>query len=159
MESRERLRVNESQIVHETIDGEVVIVNLDTGAYYSLQSASAAVWNFLASSPSESELCAAIAARYDADPNSLTSELHDFLDELQGEALILRDAGGPDSNPMDAVAAPAGKKPFETLRIQKFTDMTDALLLDPIHDVDREAGWPAKQVDAAPPSGYTVGGE
>lgn len=159
MDSGERIKINQSGIVHETIDGEVVIVNLETGTYYSLQSTGAAVWNVLVSSPTESELCAAVVARYDVDPDSLTAELHDFLDELQREALVLRDAGGSDPSRAEPFDEPTDKMHFETLRIQKFTDMTEALLLDPVHDVDREAGWPVKQVDEVPPSAYSVGGK
>jgi len=35
---------------------------------------------------------------------------------------------------------------FEKPKLQKFTDMQDLLLLDPIHEVD-EAGWPHTRND------------
>ena len=34
------------------------------------------------------------------------------------------------------------KQHFQSPEIQKFTDMEDLLLIDPIHEVDEEAGWP-----------------
>ena len=36
MDTNGRLRINTPKIVHETIDGETVILNLDNGNYYSL---------------------------------------------------------------------------------------------------------------------------
>jgi hypothetical protein len=34
--SNQRFRVNTPTVTHETIDGEAVIINLDSGNYYSL---------------------------------------------------------------------------------------------------------------------------
>jgi hypothetical protein len=33
------------QIVHDTIEGEVILLNLDTGTYYQLKSAAVPLWN------------------------------------------------------------------------------------------------------------------
>ena len=35
------------QIVHETIDGETVVINLDSGSYYSLEGSGADLWSRL----------------------------------------------------------------------------------------------------------------
>ena len=32
----DRLKINEPNIVHENIDGETIILNLDTGNYYTI---------------------------------------------------------------------------------------------------------------------------
>ncbi len=42
-----RFRVNTPTVTHETIDGEAVIINLDSGSYYSLVDVGATVWQFL----------------------------------------------------------------------------------------------------------------
>ena len=46
-----------------------------------------------------------------------------------------------------AMAGMAALAPFAPwsgagLRFERFTDMQDLLVLDPIHEVDEEAGWP-----------------
>ena len=36
-------------------------------------------------------------------------------------------------------------KPLAAPVLNKYSDMQDLLLLDPIHDVDEEAGWPTNK--------------
>ena len=43
-----RLRVNSPNVMSETIEGEVIVINLATGSYYSLKDAGAAIWHALA---------------------------------------------------------------------------------------------------------------
>ena len=52
-----------------------------------------------------------------------------------------------------AVAPPNGSAPadaarvFEAPRLEKYTDMQDLVLLDPVHEVD-EQGWPQQRPEA-----------
>lgn len=39
-----RFRIKSPQVIHEMIDGEVVIVNLETGDYYSLADTGERIW-------------------------------------------------------------------------------------------------------------------
>src|SRR5437764_230022 len=39
-----RFRVNSPNVIHETIEGEVILIDLKTGTYYSLREAGAAIW-------------------------------------------------------------------------------------------------------------------
>ena len=39
-----RFRVNSPRVMHETIEGEVIVIDLTTGSYYSLRDASAEIW-------------------------------------------------------------------------------------------------------------------
>ena len=43
---------------------------------------------------------------------------------------------------------PASKPDFQEPALQKYTDMEDLLLLDPIHEVD-DTGWPNPKPDEA----------
>ena len=67
-----------------------------------------------------------------------------FLDELAQETLIVP---GPTGESNTAPSRPETTekdtevRPFQPPVLQKFRDMQDLLLMDPIHDVD-EAGWP-----------------
>ena len=36
------------QVIHETIDGETIIIDLTTGIYFSLQGTAPAIWNGIA---------------------------------------------------------------------------------------------------------------
>lgn len=127
------------EIAHQTIEGEVVIVHLRSGCYYSLQGASAEVWALLEKGADEAEIVQRLAELYDHPAESLEFEVQRLVGELRAEELIRADetiepaALSPES--------PVHRRPFEPLSLNKFTDMRDLILLDPIHEVD-EGGWP-----------------
>jgi hypothetical protein len=134
-----KLRIGSEHVTSETVDGEVVILDQVSGSYYSLTGAGAEIWALLASPRSAAELVAAASARFDAEPATVRAEVERLLAELEREALLVRaegagDAPGPTTSEGPRVAWSAPK-------LEKFTDLQQLLLLDPIHDVD-ESGWP-----------------
>ena len=42
-----RFKVNTPPVIHETLDGEVIVVNLDTGTYYSIPGTGAEIWTLV----------------------------------------------------------------------------------------------------------------
>ena len=59
------------EIVHETIDGETVIVNLENGNYYSLRNVGVDVWNMIESSATLEDITNALTLRYAGEPGEL----------------------------------------------------------------------------------------
>ena len=43
--SNTRVRVNGPDVMHETIDGEVIVINLTSGNYYSVRGVGADIWS------------------------------------------------------------------------------------------------------------------
>lgn len=138
----QRYRINSPQVLHEQFDNEVVLVNLENGNYYSLNASGSAILLLIAkglSPGSFEERCV------DVDP-TLRDQVRDLLTELLGEGLItpcddttfIKDEDETETTAFDFSTPPA---------LQRFTDMQDLLLLDPIHDVD-ERGWPNTANDA-----------
>src|ERR1700691_5728472 len=68
MEIDERLRyaINSPPVVHESFVDEAVIVNLNSGAYYSLDKCGLAIWNLIAAGASIGEMVDRISGRYTA---------------------------------------------------------------------------------------------
>lgn len=60
-------RINTSKVIAETIDGEAVLVNFDTGDYFSLDGVGAEIWDLIGSRATVEETVEALSARYDAD--------------------------------------------------------------------------------------------
>jgi hypothetical protein len=142
------------EIISENFDdGESIVVNLENGFYFSLNPVGGLVFDLLGSGESLAATEAAIAARYEAEPQTIRAAITDFADRLIEEGLLAE--GEPaEGAPADGLsadgagAAPAGdgavaRAPFVVPELIAYTDMQDLLLADPIHDYD-ETGWPAR---------------
>jgi len=148
------LGVSSSNIIHETIDGEVIVIDLTTGTYYSLKGTAADAWGLIQrpEGVARGELVSALSARYGTSEPDLETALEPFLAELADEGLVASTNGGPRSAGGSGSAAELGTAQagdtFEAPLLEKFTDMQDLVLLDPVHEVD-EAGWPQRSPDAS----------
>lgn len=135
----ETYRVNSNDIMHETIDGEVVIVNLESGAYYAFDGSGEFIWNRLSEEgASRQQLLAELQARYAADAPEIETAVEHFIAQLLDEQLIVADSMA------SAPAAATGERlqyQFVAPQLNKYTDMEALLLADPIHEVEAE-GWP-----------------
>lgn len=140
MNAAERFRVNSPSVVWEDFEGEVVIVNLETGQYFSTRDVGSEIWRRLAGGATRSAVEHALVALYDVEAGALAASLSTFVAELQAHALLLPEAdGGPVESAVEP-AAPA-KRTYLPPTLEAYSDMQDLLLLDPIHEVD-ESGWP-----------------
>jgi hypothetical protein len=133
-----RFSPNRPDVIDEVFDGEAVIVNLRTGRYYSLDAAGTDIWQQALAGRSIDDMVADLATRYSAPADVLERVVHSFLARLLDEELV----NGPFER-RDTAATHSEACSFAPT-IQVFTDMTDLLLLDPIHEVDLEgSGWPS----------------
>jgi hypothetical protein len=138
------------QAIHETIDGETIIIDLATGTYYSLQGAASEIWNALGEGESDEGIIARLTATYGGDETEIGSAVNGFLSELEAEGLIASSEGDGSGATARQLAATNGNvAPFVPPKLEKYTDMQDIILLDPVHQVD-DRGWPhAAQVESA----------
>jgi hypothetical protein len=146
----ERFRISSAQIAHETFENEVLAINLDTGTYYSFPGPSGSLWSLLVQGASVDTVVRMLADAYHEDSTSMNEAVHQFLDRLREEQLIVMDESASDPRELKPVNGVT--TPFVSFELNKFTDMQDLLLLDPIHDVE-EAGWPLARPDAVDPAG------
>ncbi|MGC1248263.1 MAG: PqqD family protein [Spirulinaceae cyanobacterium] len=141
-----RFRVNTPGVVQETIDGEVVIVNLQKGDYYSLVNAGADVWAGIEQGMSQSELISNLSQRYEANSETIANSVNTLLQQLQQEGIIVPNPNSEASSINQNEETPGEKLPFEEPKLGKYTDMEELLGLDPIHEVD-EMGWPNAKLE------------
>lgn len=141
--------VNSPKVIHETIDGETVLVNLDSGNYYSFEGVGVDVWNLIETGIDGKGIIEAIARRYAGEPKAVEEAIHHFVKELEQEALVVADGEGEkgiERGTNSSVETTIERRPFEAPVLNKYTDMQDLLLLDPIHDVE-ETGWPSPKIN------------
>ena len=131
------------RVIRESFEDEVVMINLESGNYYSLTGVAGEIWGYLEKGAGGGGITTALAARYSADGEQIGRNVNDFLHQLLQEKLIVEsEADSVEPLPLAA----EGKLPFEIPQMSVFSDMQDLLLLDPIHDVD-ETGWPVRPAD------------
>jgi hypothetical protein len=141
------IRINAPDVIHESFENESVIVNLRIGIYFSLNDAGLPLWEEISRGATMEQLVETWGKTHGVGEDEARAVTHAFLKELQEEQLIVVDAS--EALPASVAPIPAG-----ALRpaLQKYTDLQDLLMLDPIHDVD-ERGWPhSKPVDDTPAS-------
>jgi hypothetical protein len=148
-----RFRINKPTVIHEIFDKEVVIIEFNSGNYYSLDKAGADIWSFIERGANVDEIIECITHLYKGSPSVIEDAVNQFLNELKQENLIIPDnAKELESTKGLKVSVEIGseteKPDFEVPIIHKYTDMQNLLLLDPIHEVD-ETGWPNIKLDSS----------
>ncbi|HEV7766897.1 MAG TPA: PqqD family protein [Thermoanaerobaculia bacterium] len=133
------MKISQPKVSHQCIDGEVVVINLENGSYYSLLDLAARLWELIAAGWSRAELLDLVAATY-ADETAIAASSA-FLDQLVREGLVTDE---PTEKLATEIALPAT---FAAPLLETFTDLQELLMLDPIHDVDA-AGWPHKPAES-----------
>jgi hypothetical protein len=135
--------------VHETFSDETVVMNLTSGSYYSLCGTSSVIWTMLVDGATEWAMVRRIEADYAAGDDEVPRSIQEFLDLLVAENLLVSHVAQDLSQPLGTPLIPASVKAFTPPILEKFTDMEEMLLLDPIHEVDEE-GWPMARKDREP---------
>ncbi len=138
-----RFRVNRPEVIDEKFEDEFVIVNLKSGAYYGLRQVGAEIWRLVVEGASLAEMNAYLAAHFDAPLDVIQQAIETLTAELVAEELIT--ATTETVNASNALPTEQAQRlPFTAPILEKFTDMQQVLMLDPIHEVD-ESGWPARK--------------
>lgn len=125
-----RLRVNDRHVTASVIDGEAIIINLESGLYYSLDQFGAAAWELLAAGHSIAESAGALAQACKADASVIAADLQRLADELALNTLV---------SPMETATAPTAtidlsaiaQLPWVAPTLNVYDDMGDVLALDP----------------------------
>jgi len=138
------LTVNAPMVIADNIDGEVIILNMESGKYYSTEGSGALIWQLLASGHDDEAATAKLGQLYDAGEEALCAAVTELREFFSAEELLREASAGEDCAAAD-ITAPADRN-FSHPRISSHTDMQGLLLLDPIHEVE-DMGWPHKPAE------------
>jgi hypothetical protein len=137
-----RFRVNAPKVISETIDGEAVVINLDTGNYYSLEGSAGEIWGLLEQGLGTEKIESVLTSRHRASSDEVSTILGNFLKEVQADDLLVPVADHQAGPEPTVEVPPPGESQLLAPHIAKYTDLKHLIALDPIHDVDLAAGWP-----------------
>lgn len=133
-------RLNTSNVVHDIIDGEVLAIRSDTGTYYSMMGSAATLWAALITGADAPTMAQAVAAHHRADVDLVTAALTSFAEDLRAESLLVECE--PVGSATIELPAETRGQAWAAPSVEKYTDMQDLLLFDPIHEVNT-SGWPS----------------
>jgi hypothetical protein len=133
--------INAPAVISEPMDDELVVINLDNGCYYNLNKTAASLWKRLEQGYSINEAGIHATRLYGKEEAAMLVDFTDFVELLMKEGLIRAGESRPKNRPQlkEGDSSPYLKPSFE-----KYSDMQEMLLLDPIHEVS-EAGWPHQE--------------
>jgi hypothetical protein len=145
-----RFTIDPTRIVHEALEDEVVVVNLDSGSYYMLEGTAPAIWGLLAGGASVDETIRALARHHPADTEAIASAVREFVDQLTEEGLLTIEEPGAGAARLAGGEPPSLDAPsaFVPPVMYRYTDMATLIQMDPIRDFD-ETGWPRRRTPPA----------
>lgn len=134
----QRYSTNIPKAASELFDGELVIAHYGSGLYYSVSESGALIWQGLRHGFADTEVAEWLSAhfKYQGDMGGIVSS---FIERLREEGLLI-----PVTNAEPGASLPLlNGAAFEVPKLERFDDLQDLLLADPVHDVD-STGWPRR---------------
>jgi Coenzyme PQQ synthesis protein D (PqqD) len=78
----------EGRFSETEIDGEVVLMNLAGGDFFSLTGTATAIWRLIDGTRDRAELVSALAVEYDADEAEIAADVDEFLAKLKAAEFL-----------------------------------------------------------------------
>jgi len=83
-----RTLITSDLVVCAELDGEAVLLNVETGIYFGLDAIAAHIWRLLSEGATQESIAERLTEEYDAEPSELRADLDAFLDQLAERGLI-----------------------------------------------------------------------
>ncbi|WBL76371.1 PqqD family protein [Bradyrhizobium xenonodulans] len=131
-------------LISQQFDSEVVLANYQNGVYYNLDGSAAQVWLGLKANRTVEEIASAFAAATGGDVPSVTQQVQAFVDSMLAEGLIAEGATDARVEISNETWAPVLSGAFAAPEFQRFDNLRELLLMDPVHDAGEE-GWPLRE--------------
>ena len=84
-----RYGVNIPRVAGEVVEGEAILIDLETGAYYSSEGLGAEIWQLVASGFSVADTVAVLARRYPGRDGEIAVQVPQFMEELAARHLVV----------------------------------------------------------------------
>ncbi len=87
--SKDSIIKKTDEIVESAIDGETVMMSIENGEYYGLDSVGSHIWELIQSPIKVSELVDTLLKKYNVDHNTCESDVMEFLNELNNNKILV----------------------------------------------------------------------
>jgi hypothetical protein len=80
--------VRASEAITAAVDEELVMMDMEAGKYYGLNTVGAAIWQLLESPISVLDLCTTLTQSFEVPSERCTKEVLQFLEQLHAKGLV-----------------------------------------------------------------------
>ncbi len=120
-----------SNVLAKVMDGEAILINVSTGAYYSLNGIGTLVWQWIEKEISLQEMVNGLARDHDVDRKILLADVLKLLGMLEEEGLVRTQSCEAVPEEEDIPGDLSVKLPYQKPILDIYRDMQDLLALDP----------------------------
>jgi hypothetical protein len=140
---------NAAEVASESFDDGLVLINFLTGRYFTMNRSGELVWACLSSATTAETITDHVARTAGAERDRVSSDVEQFLETLKSERMVTvwRAEEGPTSSSNSMPPAPDALA-YERPQLQIYDDLSDLILLDPVHEVNESLGWPVSRAEA-----------
>jgi hypothetical protein len=128
------------RIVADDFGEETVLINVEKGLYFSMQGSATEIWRAFDAPQYRSQAVSTMSRDLSAaDHHAIDAIVQSMIEhDLLVEAEVEGDAGGQAK--LFSFAATAFTAPV----LGVFSDLAELIAIDPVHEVDENAGWPVR---------------
>ena len=126
-------------VMHERLDDEVIVIDLEHGMYYALVGTAADIWTSFTLGATVDAVAATLARGYGASLDEVRADISSFTSQLEAAGLLVTSATAHGDAARVAVHEPPAR--WENPVFDAYGDMANLVISDPARVVD-EAGWP-----------------
>jgi hypothetical protein len=76
------------ELLSTVLDDELVLMSIDLGNYYGISSTARRIWELLEAPATLASLLVQLAVEFDASPDTLRTDVEEFLLRLEREGLV-----------------------------------------------------------------------
>jgi Coenzyme PQQ synthesis protein D (PqqD) len=133
------LSVRDSGVIHERVDDDVIVIDLEHGAYYALVGTAANIWTSFSRGATVDAVAVTLSRGYGASLDEVRADVRSFASQLEAAGLLVASQTAHGDAARVGVHVPPAQ--WEEPVLEAYRDMANLVISDPARVVD-EAGWP-----------------
>ena len=140
---RSRLLVNHDEVAAKTFDDDVILINLATGVYYTIEEFGSSIWDLIAKQYSVAEIAMALSDRFEVSLEQARRDFGKLVAQLLEEKLVTVSEDEVSLEPVVRESA-STKREYRAPQLDVYRDMETLLALDPPLPRYKEMPWKAR---------------
>lgn len=137
-----RYVINSPMVITDDMDGEIIILNTESGKYFSTEKTGAIIWEMFSNCYTINEVTSSFSNLFPTKGKEIKNDIDALLLQLKNEGLL---KVSNVEKPQKAIDLNIFKE-YNTPSIIAYSDMEKLLLMDPVHEVEN-MGWPNVKKD------------